>query len=376
MIKLKIIRSLFVFILAILPGLTMASDQENCLMCHKYSGMGRYEKTPNKIKKRIFYINEDIFRSTVHGKLRCKDCHVKVDRIPHTDVEKVDCSTDCHIEDPSSKREFSHKRIVDSLKASIHGEDGTKNPKHKADLPTCKYCHRNPVINTGSDAHLAYLNICTQCHANEEWAKRFLNHQFFRMGKRRASKDIVALCGSCHENRRMMERHNLDVIVGFKDTYHGKAITYGNEDVADCLGCHAPRGLGLTPHSIASKTESRSSVNENNRVKTCQNQGGAAVCHPSATKEFALGRKKIHPSGLLAIAVKVVQPGEQRDVSDEAGQAAVDEFHAKVVSWINTIYKILIGVIVGGMIFHQTLDFIAVAKERRREREGGHGSTH
>lgn len=365
-------------LLALMPIILLASDQENCLMCHKYSGMGRYEKGAGGIKKRIFYIPEEIHKNSVHGKLRCKDCHVGVDRIPHTGVEKVDCSKNCHLNDPSSGKEFSHKKIVDSLNMSVHGAEGTKNPKFKDDLPTCLYCHSNPLYNTASESHLSYLNICIQCHENPEWAKRFLRHQFYRMSTRRSSKDVVALCGSCHENRKMMGRHNLDPVVGFKDTYHGKAITYGTEDVANCLNCHAPRGLGLSPHSIVSKTDAKSSVNAENRVKTCRNEGGVGTCHPAATEKFALGRKSIHPSGfneLLTSGPRQVSLSADKDGAD--GERVVSEaFHYKVVYWINTVYKILIGAVVGGMITHQVLDFIATARERRREREAGgiHGS--
>ena len=356
----------------IFPVFLFASDQDNCLMCHKYSGMGRYEKGQTSIMKRIFYINEGIFGTTVHGKLRCKDCHVGVDKIPHTGVEKVDCLRNCHINDPSTGKEFSHKRIVDALRQSVHGEDGTKNPKYKDDLPTCLYCHTNPVISTASDSHLSYLNICMQCHENEEWAKRFLRHQFFRMGVRRSSKDVVALCGSCHENKKIMDRHNLDVVVGFKDTYHGKAIAYGNEEVANCLSCHAARGLGLSPHSIVSKTDARSPINKENRLMTCQGKGGTGGCHPNATEKFALGQKSVHPSGLreLFTVAPAGKPSEEGE--GKGGERYSDAFHYKVVYWINTGYKIAIGIIVGGMIFHQTLDFIAVARERRRKNGSSH----
>lgn len=377
MIK-KIVLLLVSFILLQFSSILFAEDTENCLMCHKYSGMGRYERAADgRVKKRIFYINEDIFRNTVHGKLHCKACHIKVDKIPHTDVEKVDCSTNCHIKDPSSGGEFSHKRIVEAFSKSIHGIEGTKNPKYSDDLPRCLYCHTNPIIRVGSENHLAFLNICTQCHEKREWAERFLKHQFYRMSKRRSSKDLVALCGSCHENRRIMDRHKLDVVVGFKDTFHGKAINYGDDEVANCLSCHAPRVLGFNPHNIVSKTDPSSSVNEANRVNTCRNIGGVNTCHPSATREFALGRKKIHPSGLIPSYADdaVISSG---GVKEGQTKRAEDIFHAKVLYWINTVYKIAIGVIVGGMISHQTLDFIAVARERRREREAGegHGSSH
>ena len=80
--------------------------------------MGRYDKTG---KKRVFYVNEKMFANSVHGNLRCKSCHVGLDKIPHTDIKKVDCSTKCHIEEPSTNKEFSHINMIQKYEASGSG---------------------------------------------------------------------------------------------------------------------------------------------------------------------------------------------------------------------------------------------------------------
>ena len=67
-----------------------APDEENCLICHRYPAIGRYDE--NGIK-RVYYINDQMFLNSVHGKLRCKSCHVDLDKIPHENVKKVDCAT-------------------------------------------------------------------------------------------------------------------------------------------------------------------------------------------------------------------------------------------------------------------------------------------
>ncbi len=382
-LKLKKMKNIIIFTLTAFFIITFAvllhaADEENCLMCHKYSGMGRFESGPDgKGKKRVFFVNEDIFKNTVHGNLRCKNCHTDVDKLPHTGVKKVNCAQNCHIKDPSSGREFSHKRIVDTLEKSIHGVKGTKHPEYKDDLPTCTYCHKNPVYITSAEG-LKFLNICGQCHEKQNWAKRFIKHQYYRMIKRRPSKEVVTLCSSCHQDSSKMARHKLDIAIGFRDTFHGKAIEYGNEDVANCLNCHAPRGIGLTPHSIVSKTDPLSSVNAANRQKTCQNYGGTGGCHPGATKEFALGRQKIHASGaknteeFLKAAVYDVSltKGGKKQSGNKKVNNPDESFRENVVFWINTIYKIAIAVVIGGMIIHQMLDFIAVARERRRNSHG------
>ena len=97
----------------------MVPDTENCLLCHRYPSMGRYDETG---RKRIYYVSDDKFAHSVHGKLKCKNCHVGLDKIPHTDIKKVDCSTMCHIKEPSTNREFSHINMVQQYEASVHGQ--------------------------------------------------------------------------------------------------------------------------------------------------------------------------------------------------------------------------------------------------------------
>ena len=101
-------------------------DTENCLLCHRYPSIGRFDK--NGIK-RIFYINDEKFANSVHGKLRCKSCHVGLDEIPHTDIKKVDCSTKCHVKEPSTNKEFSHINMIEKYQASVHGTGNKAKPK-------------------------------------------------------------------------------------------------------------------------------------------------------------------------------------------------------------------------------------------------------
>ncbi len=65
------------------------ADTENCLLCHRYPNMGRYDSSG---QKRVYYVNPEKFALSVHGKLRCKNCHIGLDRIPHSDVKKVNCA--------------------------------------------------------------------------------------------------------------------------------------------------------------------------------------------------------------------------------------------------------------------------------------------
>ncbi|MCU7905637.1 MAG: hypothetical protein KZQ76_07195 [Candidatus Thiodiazotropha sp. (ex Epidulcina cf. delphinae)] len=351
---------LIVILFLLLPPsmVTMASDDESCLMCHKMPGLGRYAKDENQnATKRILYVNEALFKASYHGRLPCKSCHRGVDEIPHTDAEKVDCASDCHIKDPSSNSGFSHRAIVHDLSMSAHGARQAKAGLED-DLPDCKYCHSNKPYQRSDADHrqsMKFLNICLQCHESEEWAERFYKHISYRASIRRSSKQIVELCSQCHADRVMMDNHELDVVVGFNDTFHGKAIRYGDAEVANCLNCHAPYESGFSPHSILSQRQSRSPVSGDNKIETCRQSG----CHTGAKEEFATSGK-IHPASFTTVQMM------RRNTLNRPGDADPETaFQEWVLHMISLFYKTLIIVVVGGLALHQVLDVLAIRRERR-----------
>ncbi len=348
-------------------------DTENCLFCHKYPQMGRYDKTG----KRILYVNEKMFAKSVHGNLRCKSCHDGLDEIPHTDVKKVDCSQKCHIEEPSTNREFSHENMINKYDESVHGKGTAENPKPSPeDLPTCKYCHNNRMYNLykgkwGKSTALSNetMGRCLGCHAEALWTQRFYTHFTHRMDRRRSQLAIVALCTSCHEDQEKMARHGLETIETYKDTFHWSQLKYGVEGAPDCVSCHVPKGYST--HFIRPKTDPTSPVNIANRVTTCSNQGGVETCHPSATVEFASGR--VHAYGVKAsiAAENNVYEYKTRKISLIADRARTDIseeeiFHYTILRIVRLFYQVLIAVVIGSMCIHQFLDYIRTRKKHKK----------
>ncbi len=345
-------------------------DTENCLLCHRYPGMGRYDNQGNK---RIFYVNESSFAHSVHGKLRCKNCHIGLDQIPHTDVQKVDCATKCHIEEPSTNKEFSHINMINKYRSSVHGPGAQDDPKpYPEDLPTCKYCHKNRIYNPfeamwGKNQALSNetLTRCMGCHTNKDWAKRFYSHFTHRMRKRRTQSEIVELCTSCHEDSLKMARHGLESIETYKDTYHWVQVKYQVSNAPDCISCHIP--VGFSTHDLRPRTDPLSALHPANRVQTCSNQGGLQSCHPNATREFARGR--VHAYGLKA----QLRAGNASDTVDDPNRARVIEraeediesaevFHYRVLKLIRLFYQVMIGCVIGFMSIHQLLDYFRSRK--------------
>ena len=362
------LRAVTLILMLHFPAIGLAEVEGNCIMCHKFPGIGRYNKTendPENTDRLIFYINNDMFETSYHGKLRCKSCHTGVDKIPHTGVPKVDCATDCHLRDPSVNKAFSHKKIVADFEKSAHGKEGSK-AEDKSGLPVCKNCHSNKTYHADVEEQIGtddFLKVCNECHQSREWTMRFFEHMFYRSHKRRPSRDVVKLCSRCHADRKLMDEHNLDVVIGFKETFHAKAISYGNEKVANCLNCHAPYQLGFSPHRITSWRDGSSPVHHDRKLETCRQAG----CHAKALDKFAAGGK-VHPSPSMIQLVGRTVTTEEKD----AAQVLADTiFERKVIGWIVLFYKVLIALVIGGFIVHRSLDIYAGRRERKRS-GGGH----
>ncbi len=354
----------------------MVTDTENCLFCHRYPSMGRYDK---KGVRRVFYLNDKKFANSVHGKLACKSCHVGLNEIPHTDVKKVDCLTKCHIKEPSTNKEFSHNKTINKYKKSIHNINSKdNNTPFKEDLPTCKYCHDNRLyspLNDASVVNQAMLNEtvgrCSACHPKEDWADKFYLHFTHRMKKRRTQKEIIKLCTSCHEDEEKMARHGLESIATYKDTFHWKQVKYSVENAPDCITCHVTAGHSI--HEIRQQTDSLSPVHMNNRVQTCARQDGVQACHPGATQQFATGR--VHAYGVKTELASISDNESGKlEIATAASQLLIERakveipskelFNFKILKLLKLFYKLLIVGVIGFMVIHQFFDYLSYIKKK------------
>ncbi len=358
MIRIYFIAGIFIVLLA---GIASAQtelfrDKENCMLCHRYPTMGKYIKTG---ENRNYYVNGEGYSASVHGGMRCSACHKGLDKIPHSNIRKVDCSIKCHIENSSSRKEFSHIDVVRKYEASVHGMGSTEKPiPFPEDLPSCTYCHNNRGYYSSEEFRGKKDNT------PDDAAVVFRRSE----GQMRSQLDVIEMCASCHEDPEKMERHGLESIETYKDTFHWEALKYGVVNAPDCISCHIPVGFSL--HTIKSENDPLSSVNIANRVKTCSNEGGIQTCHPDSTTAFASGH--VHQYGLKAqlATEKSESPieGEDKSLIVEQAEDEISEkelFQYKVLEIIRLIYKLLIGGTIGFMSVHQLLDYIRARKKHK-----------
>ncbi len=267
---------------------THAVDEENCLFCHRYRGLS-YINSEGDF--RLLYVTEDLYLNSPHGNLKCSDCHANIEKFPHETVAKVDCLSICHMDEPSSGLPFSHRNVGDFLAQSVHSaveKDGTLK-EHQEDYPDCITCHQDPLYRP-----LAFLKTdmpglekktiqrCSICHEEEAFMSKFFSHFTSRMQKLRKPLEVIEMCGSCHGDTAMMERHGLpNLLKSYMETFHGKALAFGDERSAECTDCHVLPGQSI--HEIRSMHDPESASHEDNIYKTCSD----IDCHPESEMNLA-----------------------------------------------------------------------------------------
>ena len=278
----------FLFLISISQSAS-SDDELNCELCHKHRGLSRIDEDG---QFRLFYINQELFESGPHRRIKCKDCHTDIDRIPHDPAKKVDCTQECHIIEPSGQTEFSHKSVAETLAKSVHGKlDANGSPKkHQEDYPDCKSCHDQPLYRPFSiykgekvaGISKRAITRCESCHDSGNFAKDFYEHVTSRLHKTRYPLETIEVCAKCHEDEGFRERHELDdVVTSYKETFHGKLLILGSEKMPDCLDCHVVEGENS--HLIEPKEALTSAVNESNLATTCR----TSDCHVKAAAQLA-----------------------------------------------------------------------------------------
>ena len=78
---------IFSILLTLCSFQAFAFDESNCLMCHKHRGLSYIDKEGNL---RLLYVTESIYQNSPHGLFSCRDCHVDINEVPHSQAQKVD----------------------------------------------------------------------------------------------------------------------------------------------------------------------------------------------------------------------------------------------------------------------------------------------
>jgi len=305
--------------------------------------------------------------ANVKGAPTCISCHSK-SITPSSGLSKLDLKIaqeklclSCHQNDDDVKsRMATSAGFIDAYEHSIHGMSLHRG---NADAANCIDCHGAHEVAPGSvaDSKVNKLNIPTTCGKCHDAIKTEFNESIHGSALARGVRDapsctdchgehgILAVdskqspvnsrnlpekvCLPCHNSVRMADKYGIVANPGesYLDSYHGLAVQGGSKVAANCASCHGA-------HSIKPSSDSTSSIHPSNLKQTC------GKCHPNASESFTKG------------PIHVVRTEKESGIQYT----------------ITTIYILLIVLTIGGMLFHNLLDFRKKALEKLKARRRGH----
>lgn len=284
-------------------------DDKQCLDCHGVKGFASPLGKTGSGPKRSLDVNHSAMQESVHGEVKCTDCHTDIEKVPHKreSLAKVDCIT-CHQNLEEKRLKQVAKRKANSTGRIKHGADKQldivvstiqyKNSIHanqdNKDNATCYSCHTAHYVYLSSDPRsLSYRenspDMCGACH---EKALKEYNQSVHVIGIKRPWLGDSATCTDCHTSHEIIESKVLAAhrmitkncgdchkkeIASYMSTTHGQLAWLGKDKVARCVDCHAG-------HKTHKKDDPASMINKTNRLKTCQE------CHKDANEVILLYR--------------------------------------------------------------------------------------
>jgi formate dehydrogenase gamma subunit len=302
----------------------------------------------------------------VQGAPTCIECHRNpIARVsPAQDSTRIKIAQEklclsCHLDDPNVRARISPTAgFIVAYEGSVHGaslhggngkaancvdchgshemQKGSQSTSRvaKANIPrTCAKCHASVAEQFNFSVHglavkrgINSAPVCTDCHGEHNILKT--TDPLSPVAARNVSSQV---CSPCHSSVKLSQKYGLanDRFKSFADSYHGLATSAGSVEVANCASCHGV-------HDIKPSSDSTSRISRTNLVKTC------GTCHPGSNDNFTKG------------AVHVIVTEKKDDV----------------LYFVSTGYIFLIIATIGGMFFHNVIDFRKKAKRQLMYRRG------
>ena len=245
-------------LLAALTALT-AKAETDCLSCHGDSGL-------QDASGKSVSVDAHTFSASLHGSLKCGDCHTAIKDYPHPDqITPVECKT-CHADQAAGLAGSVHSVKAEHPCTSCHGDahsifpkDDSRSAVYPLNVPrTCGACHGSDAMARKhglpnvypmyidsihgfalSKEGLLVAANCQSCHGSHH----ILSHKDPQSPTYKTN--IPHTCGSCH--------------AGITDDYmggvHGKAIAAGDLKAPVCTDCHTAHAI-LQPTAAAFRMQS------------------------------------------------------------------------------------------------------------------------
>jgi cytochrome b subunit of formate dehydrogenase len=346
-----------------------------CVDCHTDVKTSPHETTPTRISCATCHADQQAaYERSYHAKAikagdgqaaTCISCHGSPhellpasdpkSRVSHVNIPAT-CGT-CHGQKYVMQASGHSAQPYSSYLQSVHGKAVAAGSEKAA---VCTDCHGSHEILAATDSQspIFRFNVpatCAKCHESvKQDFMQSIHGQAITRGSSQApvctdchgihsikahldpNSSVAAAnlagitCARCHEGVRLNEEFGVE---GRRSTtylasYHGLASKLGSQVVANCASCHGV-------HNILPSSDSRSTINRANLVRTC------GQCHPGVSEKFALS--KVHVGAPL---------------SADTGSIAV--------RWIRKFYLGMIFAVIGAMLLHNLVIWRRKALLRRQ----------
>jgi formate dehydrogenase gamma subunit len=259
-----------------------SQPDQDCLACHGQPGI-KSEHGKN------ISIDPTKHSASLHGTLRCGDCHTTIKDFPHpAKVAQVQCSN-CHAEEAASVPASVHAALGDEACAACHGDPHTVQTAAQLLPGKCAECHSDEVKSFQQSIHGQAgakgdrdAPTCTSCHGPIHKIQ-VANDPNSPVAK----QNLPDTCATCHSNQAFLTRHQIPFthpIELYRQSVHGRAVANGNPDSASCSDCHGT-------HDIFAGRDSRSRINHWNISATCGH------CHQEIATTYL---ESVHGKAMLA----------------------------------------------------------------------------
>jgi predicted CXXCH cytochrome family protein len=247
------------FALVVGPAQGRAQANSDCLACHADASM--QDGLGHNVS-----VNEHTFGASLHGSLKCVDCHTSIKEYPHPEqITTVKCES-CHADQAAGLAGSVHSVKAEHPCTSCHGDAHSIFPKsdprsavYPLNVPrTCGACHGNDAMAKkhglpnvyplymdsihgfalGKEGLLVAAN-CQSCHGSHH----ILSHKDPQSPTYKAN--IPKTCGTCHAG----------ITANYMNGVHGKAIARGDLKAPVCTDCHTAHGI-LQPTEAAFRMQS------------------------------------------------------------------------------------------------------------------------
>ncbi len=296
----RVAAALALLTLTIATPTSRADDVDNCLFCHQFRGLSRYDEAADRVH--LFFIQPEYVHDRLgpHARLSCTDCHPReeVGVVPHAETSPVDCARTCHLSGAGGAQQlFSHRGVAEMLNESVHSHSTldalqfSGGPVLEEGQSQCLYCHDEPVFRGPARMGLSGLaatgvahDRCDACHREQipVDVPFALRHIASRLQPARSAVETAQVCSLCHADPLVRQAHDLpNSVASYMRSFHGKAALLGDEQTADCTGCHVRRGANV--HEMLGPEHPESAVAPVRVADSCR----STDCHPGADKGLA-----------------------------------------------------------------------------------------